>query len=126
MEAQLPQLPEALGKRPRTADPAQRLQRSRERKCFHAKRSRLRKKFFLQSLQALRADMERRNIALAAAVTAHLPPDVVAECALRDPAHAAPSLEVARFAMIAHAKRTAGLCFERGGDDPSLCALSTI
>lgn len=76
VEAQLPQLPEALGKRPRTADPAQRLQRSRERKCFHAKRSRLRKKFFLQSLQALRADMERRNVALAAAVTAHLPPDV--------------------------------------------------
>ena len=32
VEAQLPQLPEALGKRPRTADPAQRLQRSRERK----------------------------------------------------------------------------------------------
>ena len=76
VEAQLPQLPDALGKRPRTADPAQRLQRSRERKCFHAKRSRLRKKFFLQSLQTLRADMERRNLALAQAVREHLPPDV--------------------------------------------------
>jgi PAS domain-containing protein len=76
VEAQLPQLPDALGKRPRTADPAQRLQRSRERKCFHAKRSRLRKKFFLQSLQTLRADMERRNLALAQAVRSHLTPEV--------------------------------------------------
>ena len=48
------------------------------------------------------------------------------ECALRDPAHDAPSLEVARFAMIAHAKRAAGLCFERNGDDPAQCLLSRL
>ena len=50
--------------------------------------------------------------------------EVVAECIRLDSGGEAPSLEAARFAMIAHAKRTPGTHYQRGGDDPAACVLS--
>ena len=51
--------------------------------------------------------------------------NVLAECT-RQGSHAVGTMsaEVVRFAMIAHAKRTPGMHYRRGGHDPLACELS--